>query len=152
MHALPILLALGLQIGAIDDEFEPSKLAVMRLEAQRLPPAIGRILDELLLKAIADRGLHQVVSTDEINAVLSVEKQKELVGCDDVACFAEIGGALGVQELVLGSISKLGDQIIVSLKLVDVSAMKIQRAQSRTRDDENLYESAVRPDHCPGRV
>ena len=64
-------------------------------------------------------------------------------GCDDVACFAQIGGALGVNELILGSISKLGSQIIVSLKLVNVADMTIDRSQSRTQDDENLYESAV---------
>ncbi|MFC1609834.1 PEGA domain-containing protein [Myxococcota bacterium] len=139
---MTIGLVLSLALTLTPEEARP-KLAVMRLEAQRVPQEIGRILDELLLKAVDDRGIYDVVSTDEINALLDFEKQKELAGCNDVTCFAEIGGALGVEQLILGSISKLGDQIIVSLKLVNVSGMKIQRSQSRTRDNENLYESAV---------
>jgi len=142
MQLLPLLAGLSIATTAFAQDPIP-KLAVMRLEPLRVSPDIGRILDELLIKAIDDRGLYDVVSTDEINAVLGLERQKELLGCEDVTCVAEIGGALGVEWLLLGTVSRLGNEIIVSLKLADTKGMDIQRSESRTIDQETQYEAAV---------
>ncbi len=124
------------------DEAKP-KLAVMRLQPKQLPRETVEILDELLIKSIADRGLFEVIAAEELNAVLSFEKQKELAGCDDVTCMAEIGNALGAKQLLMGSIGKLGSKIKVTLKLVDMETFAIERAQSEAQNDEDIYEQAI---------
>ena len=40
------------------------------------------------------------VTTEEINAFLHAEKLKDLVGCEDVACYSGIGGALDIKFAV----------------------------------------------------
>ena len=51
--------------------------------------------------------------------MLGLDKMKQAVGCDDVSCAAEIGGALGINYMVAGTAGKLGSRIVFSLKLID---------------------------------
>lgn len=47
---------------------------------------------------------------------LSFEKDKQNLGCDaDPACLAEIGGALGVEFIIAGSLVKVGDTLLSPL-------------------------------------
>ena len=45
---------------------------------------------------------------------------------------AEIGGALGVDRLVIGQIGKLGSSYIVTLKLMDIRDAKVEKRVSKT--------------------
>jgi tetratricopeptide (TPR) repeat protein len=57
---------------------------------------------------------------------------KDAMGCDDVACAAEIGGALGAPYLVAGQLTRLGDQAVLSLRLMDTQAPAVlERATAR---------------------
>ena len=38
---------------------------------------------------------------------------KEQLGCDDVTCAAEIGGALGAEFLLAGRVAKLSNNLII---------------------------------------
>ena len=52
--------------------------------------------------------------------MLAVEQMKQSMGCDDVSCLAEIGGALGVDYIVSGSILMLGDAYVTQLQLMNI--------------------------------
>jgi TolB-like protein len=65
-------------------------------------------------------GVFKVTSKDDIRAMLSHEKEKALLGCEDASCLAEIGGALGVEYLVTGSVSKLDARTTIDLRLVNI--------------------------------
>ena len=58
---------------------------------------------------------------DEIRDMLAFEKTKDQAGCDDVTCLAEIGGALGVDDLLTGRLSKIGDGHVMVLRRIDQS-------------------------------
>ena len=47
----------------------------------------------------------------------------------DTSCLVEIGGALGVDYLVSGSVGKLGDAFVIILKLMDVHEAKGRRGR-----------------------
>src|SRR5204862_491958 len=104
---------------------EMPKLAVMPLSPKRVPRETTEILDELVLAELDSRGRYTVIGASDINAMLGLDKMKTAVGCDDLSCAAEIGGALGVQFLVAGSVSLLGDQVIISIKLLDIAHAKV---------------------------
>jgi hypothetical protein len=58
-----------------------------------------------VVAAEADRlGGFEVVSGRDVQAMLGFERARELAGCDDLACFAEIGGALGAQRILVSSV------------------------------------------------
>jgi hypothetical protein len=122
----------------------PGKLAVMPLKATRLSPEVVGLLDELLIGEIAQRSPSQVIGASDINAMLGLEKMKEAVGCDDIACAAELGGALGVDHLVAGTIGELGGELLLNLKLIDVAHQTVQaRASINSAAKESLYRQAI---------
>ena len=64
------------------------------------------------------RGIEAIGMAD-IEALLNHEQQKALLGCEDASCIAEIGGALGVDALLSSSIGRVGDTIVLSIRLND---------------------------------
>ncbi len=121
-----------------------TRTAVMPLNAKRVPEATVDILDDLLVNEVAAKSGSTVIGSQDINAILGLDKMKEALGCDDLACAVQIGGALGVDFLLTGSVSTLGDEVIVSLTLIDTrESIAKKRAQSRAEDDERFYAYAV---------
>lgn len=119
-------------------------LSVMPLTANRIEPELVKVLDEILLNVIQTTGRYRVLGASDIVALLGHERLKDSVGCDDVACFAGIGGALGVRYLVAGSVGKIGDQVTIALKLIDLQLPQVVgRVQRLVDNDENVFVEAL---------
>ena len=67
----------------------------------------------------------------------------DVLGCDDVTCAAEIGGAVGTRYLLTGSVRSGVDTIWVVLNLIDTRDMKISRGSGNARNAEGMYETAI---------
>jgi len=122
MSATPALftvLALVVSAPLAHAQSDRPILLVMPLSAEADQKASARSLDALLLQAIHDLEKYQVLAQEDLNALLGVEKMKDAVGCDDISCAAEIGGALGAPFLVAGGLTPLGKQVVLSLRLID---------------------------------
>jgi len=75
----------------------------------------------------------RVISREDITSMLEVEAQKDRLACEgETTCLAEVGGALGVDKLVVGHAGKLGDAYVVSLRLVDVNAVSVDNRVTET--------------------
>jgi hypothetical protein len=68
--------------------------------------------------------------------MLAFESQKQLLGCTEVSCLAEIGGALGADFLITGQISLVGDAYIIQLQLANIALAKIESRVSREYSGE----------------
>ena len=67
-----------------------------------------------------------VVSRADLIAILSLEKLNQIMGeACDISCVAELGGALGVDKLIGGSVGKLGESYFISLRLIDPKTVQI---------------------------
>ncbi|MFH1810201.1 MAG: hypothetical protein ABIJ09_15755 [Pseudomonadota bacterium] len=95
------------------------KVAVFDLRTTGLDDGARGSLMAVLTKAVAAAPWLDVVSRDEIATMLDAEAQKQLVGCDDTGCLAEIAGALDVDMLVAGSVTRLGESLVVTLQLIN---------------------------------
>lgn len=51
--------------------------------------------------------------------MLDLEAQKQLVGCNDDSCLAEIADSLGVDGVVIGSIARLESKTVFGLRRID---------------------------------
>jgi len=86
--------------------------------------ALKRTLGGVLAKSVANLG-YEVLAPSDIQAMIGLERMKDLVGCeDDTSCLTELGGALGADLLIGGNIAKLGDKYNLTLSLVDNNAAK----------------------------
>jgi TolB-like protein len=101
---------------------QPSvRLAVMPLQAGESVPdkTAGGVTEAVAAEVRRVPGV-QVITQQEVSAVLTLEQQRQLVGCETDACVADLAGALGVERIVTGSIAKLGESWLLHLKLIDV--------------------------------
>ncbi len=95
------------------------KIAVMEVKA-------GQGLDEKqaaaltsILAADAARGGMDVISQADITAMLSFQRQRQMLGCTDEGCLAEIGGALGAAWVVSAEAARVGTRDHVSIVIID---------------------------------
>jgi TolB-like protein len=113
-----LLLAAFAAAPALADE-TPVQVAVLPIKAREgVRESVGAVFTEQLAAAIQARGF-SVMSPDGLAARLGFERQKELLGCTDTTCLAEVGQALGVDRLVSGGIAVVGQSIVVNLAVID---------------------------------
>lgn len=103
------------------------KLAVMPLIGVRVDAEITKILTDVLTVRVGELGVYEVIAADEVNAMLDAERFKDALACDNVACAAEIGGALGADYMLTGNVGRLGNQLNIKLALFDSNAMRVVR-------------------------
>jgi hypothetical protein len=128
------------------------KIAVMDVVLKAGAPAgAGQILSEAIVAEVRKREPGaQVISAEEIRSMIQVEGEKQQLGCHsdkELACLAEIGGALGVERVVIGSLGRLGKTYVYSLKLVDVGHAEVLRSGSlnlATHDDDELLNATAK--------
>lgn len=120
------------------------KLAVMPLVGVRVDAEVTKILTDILTVRVSELGQYEVISADEVNAMLGMEKLKDALACDNVACAAEVGGALGVDYMLTGNVGKLGNQLNIKLALFDSKAMKVvRRILHQIDNDETLFSAGI---------
>ncbi|MGA9523102.1 MAG: hypothetical protein WBV82_16660 [Myxococcaceae bacterium] len=79
-------------------------------------------------------GGSQLVTGREISAILSVERQKALLGCQDTSCMAEVAGALDADQVIVGSVARLGESWLLQLQRVDArKATTLSHANRRRK-------------------
>jgi len=130
----PILLA-GLAIASLllaPPAAAKQKIAVLELSARGLPPNVAQSITDLISREVDRTGLFETISMDDIRAMLQHEQDKLSLGCDDASCLAEIGGALGVELILAGSVGKIGQTHVISLKLIDVRRAAVLNREERT--------------------
>lgn len=98
---------------------EPLKVLVLDLQAENVPESTARIVrDEIAVDLGRDQRL-DVLSTEDLRRVVSVEVERKALGCDEQSCLAEMGQALGARYIVHGSVALLGSTTIIHLSLFD---------------------------------
>jgi TolB-like protein len=117
----------------------PPKLAVLPLShGEGVPDTTTTALTESLASEVRRTSGADVVTRREIESVLSLEMQKQMLGCQTDACMTELGGALGVDQLVTGDVARLGESWLVHLKVV-----KPARAQVVAQSDRRIRGGTV---------
>jgi TolB-like protein len=101
------------------------KLAVLEVKAgQGLSPKAGALLTSIIISDAARAGF-EVVSQADITAMLAFQKQRQMLGCSDEGCMAELGGALGADYVLSGEAARVGSQDHLSLTLLDARKGKV---------------------------
>ena len=104
-----------------------------------------------LLDALQGRGVYQVLSPDDVKALLGFQAQKQLLGCnDDSACLAQIAGSLGARRLLDGTLARIGSSVLVSINLLDTEKAEAVIRVSRRVKNATTLEPVL--DVIPGLV
>jgi len=97
-----------------------------------LPPRQLAVLESSLLAEVRKLEGVSAIGMGEIREMLSFEYQRQMMGCQaDEACLAEIGGALGTDELVQASVIIEGQTANLSLKRINMRTARVAGAHTR---------------------
>lgn len=70
----------------------------------------------------------KVFAGSDLQALLGFERQKQIMGCTDTSCLAEIGGAMGVDYLLFAEVGEVAGWWLLTTALLDISrATSLQR-------------------------
>lgn len=141
--------------GGKKASMEPAK-AIIPLEERRhimvpglrqnnsLTKEVADALNNVILAEFQNDPRYVVVGGGDIAALLEQETQKQLMGCDEDSCLAEVGEALGADILAKTSLAAVGNSYLLSVNLIDVeTATPMRRISARSgRDDDVLIEAA----------
>ena len=89
-------------------------------------PEVAELLTEAVLSRLNNSGrFRSVLGRSDLEAMLDHHQQKRALGCEQEACFTELGGALGVPYLFVASLGRVGGQIVLNMKVVRVEASEV---------------------------
>ena len=107
------------------------KIAVLDLQARGVDAGLVQSAGTLIASELNKLEVFKVISREDIRNMLSFEKDKQNLGCEaDQACLAEIGGALGVEYIIAGSLAKIGDTMVLSLALNNTRSATVENRVS----------------------
>lgn len=154
MRALALALALLLPAAA---GAQPKvRLAVLDFSANGASKELASAAGGVAANELDRLGVFQVVTSEAIRSMLAFEKQRQMLGCADAGCMAEIGGALGVDWLVSGKVTKLaaagGAPETFTLELTLTSVKKGQREGSVIETARSEAELMTRAGKAAQRV
>jgi len=119
------------------------KVAVMEVKVLYGDAQAEALLSEVALTEAASFRGFDTIGRSDIQSLLGLEKQRQLLGCsEDASCLADLGGALGVDYLLVGSVGRLGALLRLDLKLVEGRRARVVGRVGASLDDrvEKLIE------------
>ncbi len=103
-----------------------TRIAVYDFELAGVEPNVGAVVTDSVLAEMRKLQRVSAIGMDEIRDMLSHEANKQFMGCEEnEACLAEIAGALGVDELVSGSLSKVEGSHVMVIRRIDQNRAKV---------------------------
>ncbi len=126
--------------GTVQAQADAAELPSVLVMGARVAPGIGEGIDGeaitgLISSEFATSGRYQVMSQQDVAAMLDNETQKQLAGCDDTGCIAEIGAAIGAQYLVSIQVAQAGESVVLSASLIDSQEAKVAERKSVVLQD-----------------
>src|SRR5512138_3733649 len=98
-----VLLAAGPALAA---DARP-KLAVLDLAANGASKELTSAATSAVANELDELGVFRITTAEAIREMLAFEKNRQMMGCTDGGCIAEIGGALGVDYIVSGKVTRI---------------------------------------------
>ena len=114
----------------------PENIAVADLNAFTLSEGEAKTLTEKLHTTLVQTGYFNILSRSEMQSVLDEQKFQRSDYCDDSTCLVEMGKILAVQEIVGGSIGKIGRTYSLTIRLVNVETGQTEYSADRELKDE----------------
>jgi hypothetical protein len=111
------------------------KLAVPDFQTSAGNESLAAMMAGSVATEIDRTGLFVVTTSDQVRALLSLERQRQLLGCNDDSCSSNIAGQLGVDFMVNGRLTRLTDAkkvptgLTLDLTIIEVKTGK--RVSSR---------------------
>ncbi len=121
---------------------EKITIAVLDFEAKNVPIESAEAVSDLLRTELFNTGNFTVVERQRIQKVLE-EQKFQMSGATDTDQMAQIGRLLNVKKIMIGTVTKLGNNII-NTRIVDVQSGQVELAEAvESRGGDENFPKAV---------
>lgn len=100
-------------------------VAILDFDANNVTQAEARALSDRFRVEVFNAGVFDVMEREKMKGILD-EMQFQLSGSTSNECAVEIGRLVGVEKIIAGAVSKVGEFYTVSSRLIDVETGKIE--------------------------
>lgn len=115
------------------------KLAVLDVQAVGVDEAQARAISEAMTAELDRRGFFDIITANDVRTLLGVERQKQLLGCGDSSCTAELSGAIGARFVLQSTLTRLGTSTQLSIQMLDTSkSQSVARSLRLAKDTRQL--------------
>ncbi len=115
---------------------EPIQVAVPSLGLVNLDPKLADFYTGHLAQQLSFQGV-RTVSATELAALLGFDRQRQLMGCSSDSCKAEISKSLGVDGLLVGSVTKIDRTFRLDVRVVSPRDGRPLAGASASSDDND---------------
>ncbi len=121
----------------------PVKLAAPGLTVQGLEATSSAVYLNFLAEQLGKDGDIELATAEQLTAILSVERQKELLGCSEQSsqCLAELAGGLGVDGVVTGSLARAGTELLLTLRAASSTNRQLGGMSVRASSESQLLDA-----------
>lgn len=118
------------------------KLAMPPFKAGERDTEIARALSRVVAEKLMREGAWNVVTQDEVVALLNYAGAQQLVGCGaGQSCNADVGRLLAAEYILNGEVSRAGGTLVMSATLVRIKdGTVIARTSADAKDESALFE------------
>ncbi len=103
---------------------EKTNIAILELEANGVTKSDARTLTNKLRGELIKTGRFDVIERNQMKAILD-EQGFQQTGCISEECAVKIGQLIGVKKIIAGSIGKIENTYIISIRMIDVGRGKV---------------------------
>jgi TolB-like protein len=121
INRITLLLLIGLAWG------QRTTIALLEFEGKGVSQSETSTLTDRLRDEILKKGVYNVLERGLMDDVLK-EQGFQQSGCVTSECAVEVGNMLGVQQMVGGSIGKVGNMYTVSARIIDVGTGEVLKS------------------------
>ncbi len=123
-------------VGVFAVDAQAARILVAGVDNAAYAKSNGRALADVVAGAVSRAG-HDVVTPQQLEALVGLDAAKQLAGCADDGCVArmsaDLGGALGVDAVLTGSTSRAGSGAVVAVKRIDARGGGARVADARLK-------------------
>jgi TolB-like protein len=137
---LPVFLLTGILSAA--DTPETLKVAVMEFKAMGVAQNVADTISEVVKNELINSKLFTLIERDAMDKVLK-EQSLGMSGMVDPNQAAQAGKLMGAKKIIVGSVSALEDQTMVTIRVIDVETGAIEVGDKQTAYSQSDLVSTV---------
>ncbi len=119
-----------------EEEGMKPRIAVLDFVPSSVPKGIAASVTDMLSTELVNSKLFEVVERMQVAKILD-ELGFQKTGITDSGTAAELGKLLNIKKVVIGNVGKLGQDLVVTMKIVDVQKADILVAEKEVAKGED---------------
>lgn len=138
-----ILFMVVATVFAANPDSDKLRLAIIDLQAKGVSRVVGVAVTDLIRSDMVDTGRFTIVERSQMDAILK-EQGLQQTGCTDSSCAVQMGKMLSASKVLIGEINQLGQDFIITVRIVDVEKGVADFSTSEKAKDLNSIDQSVK--------